>query len=131
MPFPDCRLYLLFTPDLCAGDPWTTLALALDGGVDAVQWRVKGQDRPGFVRCREVCQQRRVPLFVNDDVMLAVRGQAAVEHDAGQPCPLHGERGQHPHEGVGGLDGLDDEAVAATTRHRTRPPVWSGAGRWR
>ena len=92
MPFPDCRLYLLFTPDLCAGDPWKTLEMAIDGGVDAVQWRVKTNDRPGFTRCRELCRQRRVPLLVNDDVMLAVRWQADGAHVGQDDMPVEAAR---------------------------------------
>ena len=92
MPFPDCRLYLLFTPDLCASDPWKTLEMALDGGVDAVQWRVKTADRPGFARCREMCRQQRVPLLVNDDVMLAVRWQADGAHVGQDDIPIEAAR---------------------------------------
>lgn len=76
----DRRLYLLFTPELCAGDPWHLLAAALRGGVDLVQWRVKQPDDGGFRRCRELCAARGVPLLVNDDVMLAVRGRARGAH---------------------------------------------------
>lgn len=75
-----CRLYLLFTPSACAGDPWQTLADALAGGVDLVQWRVATPDLDGFQRCRERCQAAGVPLVVNDDVMLALRGRAAGAH---------------------------------------------------
>jgi len=92
VPFPDCRLYLLFTPELCAGDPWKTLEMALEGGVDAVQWRVKTEDRPGFARCREMCRQRRVPLLVNDDVMLAVRWQADGAHVGQDDIPVEAAR---------------------------------------
>ena len=92
MPFPDCRLYLLFTPELCAGDPWKTLEMAIDGGVDAVQWRVKTDDRPGFARCRELCRQRRVPLLVNDDVMFAVRWQADGAHVGQDDMPVEAAR---------------------------------------
>ena len=76
----DCRLYLLFTPELCARDPWGTLAAALAGGADLVQWRVATEDRGGFDRCREMCRNAGVPLIVNDDVMLAVRGRAQGAH---------------------------------------------------
>ncbi|HEX6812979.1 MAG TPA: thiamine phosphate synthase [Planctomycetota bacterium] len=92
MPFPASRLYLLFTPEQCTGDPWSTLAMALDGGVDAVQWRVKTEDREGFARCREICQQRRTPLFVNDDVMLAVRSQADGAHVGQEDMPVEAAR---------------------------------------
>ncbi len=80
MPFPDRRLYLLFTPDRCRNDPWDTLLAALDGGVDIVQWRVTAPDRGGFERCRTACRDRGVPVLVNDDVMLAVRSRASGAH---------------------------------------------------
>ena len=80
MHFPDARLYLLFTPELCAGDPWQALADALTAGVDLVQWRVKSVDRDGYERCRTICRDARVPLVVNDDVMLAVRSRVAGAH---------------------------------------------------
>ncbi|MEO6597178.1 MAG: thiamine phosphate synthase [Planctomycetota bacterium] len=92
MPFPDCRLYLLFTPEICAQDPWQTLAAALDGGVDAVQWRVKTNDRAGFDRCRELCRTARVPLLVNDDVMLAVRGRTQGAHVGQTDIPADAAR---------------------------------------
>ena len=76
----DRRLYLLFTPSLCKTDPWTTLAAALGEGVDFVQWRSKVPDRAGFERTRELCRNAGVPLVVNDDVMLAVRGRVFGAH---------------------------------------------------
>jgi thiamine-phosphate pyrophosphorylase len=76
----DRRLYLLFTPSLCAADPWHTLAEAMRGGVDLVQWRKKEPDRTGFETCRALCRAARVPLIVNDDVMLAVQGRAQGAH---------------------------------------------------
>jgi thiamine-phosphate pyrophosphorylase len=96
----DRRLYLLFTPALCANDPWDTLAAALDGGVDLVQWRpveagVEADAEAGhvsFQRCREACQRAGVPLLVNDDVMLAVRGRAAGAHVGQNDIPAHAAR---------------------------------------
>lgn len=85
--FPDRRLYLLFTPSLCAGDPRQTLEAAIRGGVDLVQWRVKEGDDAGFRRCRELCTALQVPLLVNDDVMLAVRGRAHGAHIGQQDMP--------------------------------------------
>lgn len=76
----DRRLYLLFTPSLCKTDPWTTLSAALGEGVDFVQWRSKVPDRAGFERTRELCRNAGVPLVVNDDVMLAVRGRVFGAH---------------------------------------------------
>lgn len=68
------RLYLLFTPELCGGDPWRTLAAALDGGVQLVQWRVKKKDPRGLARCIRLCSEREipVPVIVNDQVQMAV-----------------------------------------------------------
>ncbi len=91
MPFPG-RLYLLFTPQLCRREPWGTLTAALDGGVDMVQWRSKVADRDGFVRCRDLCRSRGIPLVVNDDVMLAVRGRADGAHVGQKDLPAEAAR---------------------------------------
>lgn len=91
MPFPG-RLYLLFTPSLCRGEPWQTLSAALDGGVDLVQWRSKAPDPQGFLRCRDVCRSRGIPLLVNDDVMLAVRGRANGAHVGQDDLPAEAAR---------------------------------------
>lgn len=88
MHFPARRLYLLFTPASCAGDPRRTLEGALAGGVDLVQWRVKEPDDEGFRRCRDICAERSVPLLVNDDVMLAVRGRAHGAHIGQDDMPV-------------------------------------------
>jgi thiamine-phosphate pyrophosphorylase len=74
------RLYLLFTPSACRGEPQHTLAEALAGGVDLVQWRDKLGGEPGFLACRDLCREAGVPLIVNDDVMLALRGRAQGAH---------------------------------------------------
>lgn len=76
------RLYLLFTPELCAGDPWQTLGAALDGGVQMVQWRVKRPDPEGLDRCIRLCSERAipVPVIVNDHVQLAVEHGACGAH---------------------------------------------------
>ena len=76
MSFPG-RLYLLFTPSLCRQDPWATLSGAISGGVDLVQWRSKEADPSGYLRCRDLCRRRGVPLLVNDDVMLGAPGLSA------------------------------------------------------
>ncbi len=80
MAFPDCKLYLLFTPDLAGPKPWRTLQAALRGGVDLVQWRCKHRDDAGYQQCREICGEHNVPMLVNDDVMLAVRSHAHGAH---------------------------------------------------
>jgi thiamine-phosphate pyrophosphorylase len=86
------RLYLLFTPSLCRTDPRTTLAQALDGGVDLVQWRCKQPDPDGFRHCRELCRERGVPLIVNDDVMLALRARVAGAHVGQDDLPAAAAR---------------------------------------
>ncbi len=74
------RLYLLFTPSLCRHDPWDTLARAIEGGVDLVQWRVKDQAHADCQRCLDVCAAHGVPMIVNDHVALAVEVGAAGAH---------------------------------------------------
>ncbi|MBK8979286.1 MAG: thiamine phosphate synthase [Planctomycetes bacterium] len=74
------RLYLLFTPAACSGDPWWTLREALRGGVDLVQWRVKQRDPAGLRRALALCTEAGVPVIVNDDVELAVAAGAAGAH---------------------------------------------------
>lgn len=83
------RLYLLFTPELCATDPWHTLAAALDGGVQLVQWRVKEADPEGLTRCIRLCSEREdpVPVIVNDQVQMAVDHGACGAHVGQQDMP--------------------------------------------
>lgn len=82
MEWRNARLYLLFTPALCAGDPWRTLAAALDGGVQLVQWRVKEPDAVGLRQCIRICSDRNVPVpvIVNDHVQMAVDHGACGAH---------------------------------------------------
>lgn len=86
------RLYLLFTPELCVSDPWQTLKAAIRGGVDLVQWRSKQPDDAGFRRCRDLCHNLDVPVIVNDDVMLAVRGRALGAHVGQDDMPPEAAR---------------------------------------
>lgn len=88
----DCRLYLLFTPQSCAGEPWATLQAAIDGGVDLVQWRAPTAGLAAFHRCRDVCRAAGVPLVVNDDVMLALRGHADGAHVGQNDMPADAAR---------------------------------------
>jgi thiamine-phosphate pyrophosphorylase len=88
------RLYLLFTPGLCTGAPWATLAAALDGGVDMVQWRVARPARRGLARCLAICGERSVPVIVNDDVALAVAAGAAGAHVGQADVPARAARAQ-------------------------------------
>lgn len=74
------RLCLLFTPSVCRSDPWDTLAAALAGGVDLVQWRVKDDRTVGLERCLALCRAHAVEVIVNDDPALAVTAGAAGAH---------------------------------------------------
>lgn len=91
MSFPG-RLYLLFTPSLCRNEPWETLSAAIAGGVDLVQWRSKTADAEGFRRCRDLCRAAGIPVLVNDDVMLAMRGRANGAHVGQQDLPAEAAR---------------------------------------
>lgn len=83
----DARLYLLFTPENCLKDPWQTLAAALNGGVDLVQWRVKEPDSSGLEQCHEICDRQHVPLIVNDDVATAEAFDLAGAHIGQEDMP--------------------------------------------
>lgn len=74
------KLYLLFDPAGCRKDPWHTLAAAMRGGVDLVQWRTKGQGNEALPTAMQMCAQAGVPLLVNDDQELARRSGAAGVH---------------------------------------------------
>ncbi|MEI6130944.1 MAG: thiamine phosphate synthase [Planctomycetota bacterium] len=102
------RLYLLFTPQLCTADPWQTLKAAIRGGVDLVQWRSKTPDDAGFRRCRDLCASYEVPLIVNDDVMLAVRGRANGAHIGDDDMPPDAARRIMPR----GLLGISTHSLA-------------------
>lgn len=85
-------LYLLFTPSLCAAEPWTTLREAIAGGVDLVQWRTPQPDRDGALRCIEICGERSVPVIVNDHVELAARLGAYGAHVGQSDLPARRAR---------------------------------------
>lgn len=86
------KLYLLFTPSMCGPRPWRTLESALRGGVDLVQWRSKEPDDAGFRAARDLCGQYDIPIVVNDDVMLAVRGRARGAHVGQADLPAEAAR---------------------------------------
>ena len=86
------RMYLLFTPELCRHDPFATLDAALAAGIDLVQWRSKKPDRDGFERTRAICRNHKVPLIVNDDVMLALRSEVAGSHVGQDDMPADAAR---------------------------------------
>jgi thiamine-phosphate pyrophosphorylase len=88
------NLCLLFTPELCLGDPWWTLDTALAAGVPLVQWRVKSSDPDGLRRCMAACAACDVPVIVNDHIDLAVESRAAGVHVGQDDTPVATARGR-------------------------------------
>lgn len=86
------RIYLVFTPELCRHDPFATLEAVLAAGVDIVQWRPKRPNRDGLERTRAVCRSHQTPLIINDDVMLALRSEAAGAHVGQEDMPSDAAR---------------------------------------
>ena len=87
-------LYLLFTPDLCSGDPWETLEQALAGGVGMVQWRSSRPDPSGIARCLYICRAHGVTVLVNDHVDLAAQLGADGAHVGQGDMPAKKARGK-------------------------------------
>jgi thiamine-phosphate pyrophosphorylase len=86
------RIYLVFTPELCRQDPYQTLEAALAAGVDLVQWRPRRPNRDGLDRTRAICRGHQTPLIINDDVMLALRSEAAGAHVGQEDMPSDAAR---------------------------------------
>ena len=84
MDWDDRDLYLLFTPALCAQEPWTTLQECLAAGVGLVQWRTPVVDPAELARCAEECHRQSVPLVVNNDVRVAASNPTACGAHVGQ-----------------------------------------------
>ncbi len=112
----DAHVYLLFTPSLCVGDPWATLDAAIDGGVDAVQWRVKVRDADGVARARAVCRSRGVAFVVDDDVALAIAVDADGAHVGQEDMPAATARAQLRFGQVLGVSTHDTAQIAAAQR---------------
>ncbi len=114
----DCRLYLLFTPALCRGDPWAVLQGALEAGVDLVQWRPAADPRlteADGTRCAGVCKAHHTPLIVNDDPSLAARIDAAGAHvGQGDATPAVARRLLGPGRWLGVSTHDAEQARAAT-----------------
>jgi thiamine-phosphate pyrophosphorylase len=110
------RLYLLFSPALCRREPVRNLELALDGGVDRVQWRLPGRDRDGLERCLAVCRERGVPVIVNDDVELAVLADADGAHVGQGDMPVARARAVLGAQRALGASTHDAEQIRAAER---------------
>jgi len=110
------RLCLLFTPAACRDDPWRTLAEAIAGGVDLVQWRVKAHDPHGAARCLAACTEAGVPLVVNDDVDLAVALGAAGAHVGQDDLPAARARALLGPDRILGVSTHDLDQLGAAER---------------
>ncbi|MFK7738869.1 MAG: thiamine phosphate synthase [Planctomycetota bacterium] len=86
------KLYLLFSPERCRHDPLETLRVVVEAGVDIVQWRSSKPNRDLLMRARSFCAQQRVPFFINDDVMMALRAEADGAHVGQEDMPAHAAR---------------------------------------
>lgn len=79
------RLCMLLTRELCALPPVETLRRALQGGVDMIQLREKGQGGGEELQdwaheVRLICSDAGVPLIINDSVDLALAVDADGVH---------------------------------------------------
>jgi thiamine-phosphate pyrophosphorylase len=102
-------------PERLAGQ----VARVLEGGVDWLQFRVKGgvpaQREDLAHRVKALCDAAGVPLIVNDDVALALAIDAAGVHlgrDDGDPAAI---RARLPRDKVLGISCYDDPARARST----------------
>jgi thiamine-phosphate pyrophosphorylase len=101
------------------------VARVLEGGVDALQFRVKGgepQAREALARAvKALADAAGVPLVVNDDVALAIAIDAAGVHigrDDGDPAVVRARLGPDRLLGVSCYDDLDRaRAVAGVADH--------------
>ncbi|MFM1990485.1 MAG: hypothetical protein RJA99_3442 [Pseudomonadota bacterium] len=98
---PTPRGLYAITPDILEADRLADLvARALEGGVDVLQFRVKGGEparREALARrVKALCDAAGVPMIVNDDVGLAIAVEAAGVHagrDDGDPAAIRARIG--------------------------------------
>jgi thiamine-phosphate pyrophosphorylase len=113
---PPRGLYAITPDDLDAARQTQRVARALEGGIDWLQFRVKGgspSQRSDLAhRIKALCDAAGVPLIVNDDVDLALAIDAAGVHvgrDDGDPASIRARIGPRK---VLGVSCYDDEARA-------------------
>jgi thiamine-phosphate pyrophosphorylase len=113
-------LYAITPDELDAGRLAGLVARAFDGGVDWLQFRVKGgapaQREDLAARIKALCDGAGVPLVVNDDVALALAIGAAGVHvgrDDGDPAAIRARIGP---DRVLGVSCYDDAARARAMR---------------
>jgi thiamine-phosphate pyrophosphorylase len=104
-------LYAITPDDLDPARLTDRVARVLEGGVDALQFRVKGgtpPEREALARIvKGLADQAGVPLIVNDDVALAIAVDAAGVHvgsDDGDPAAIRARIGPHCLLGVSCYD---------------------------
>lgn len=115
------RLYLVFDPDFCAGDPAETLSEAIRGGVTMVQLRAKHRtDREVLAlgaTLRTICAEAGVPFLVNDRLDLALALHADGVHLGVDDLPLEAARRlAGDHFIIGYSPETDDQARSAHER---------------
>jgi thiamine-phosphate pyrophosphorylase len=109
---PTPRGLYAITPDLLDEERLVGLVgRAIAGGIDLLQWRVKGGEparREALARrLKALCDAAGVPLIVNDDVDLALAIDAAGVHigrDDGDPLAIRARIGPHRLLGVSCYD---------------------------
>jgi thiamine-phosphate pyrophosphorylase len=104
-------LYAITPDELDAGRLIDRVARVLDGGIDWMQFRVKGgepaQREDLARRVKALCEAAGVPLVVNDDVPLALAIDAAGVHvgrDDGDPAAIRARLGPDKVLGVSCYD---------------------------
>ncbi|ADV67851.1 thiamine phosphate synthase [Deinococcus maricopensis] len=118
-PFPLGRLYLVATPrdGQAEADFLARIAAALDGGVDTLQLRCKGWEAVPYIRLaervRDLAHARRVPLFINDRVDVAVASGATGVHLGQADLPTRWARDLAPALRIGRSTHAPDHAEAA------------------
>lgn len=123
---PTPRGLYAITPDTLDADRLADLvARALDGGIDVLQFRVKGGEparREALARrVKALCDAAGVPLIVNDDVGLAIAIDAAGVHagrDDGDPAAIRARIGPARRLGISCYDDWSRaQAVAGIADH--------------
>jgi thiamine-phosphate pyrophosphorylase len=112
---PMIRGLYAITPDELDADRLTDLVeRALEGGIDALQWRVKGggaaQREDLARRILALTDAAGIPMIVNDDVALALAIGAQGVHigrDDGDPTAVRARLGPHRLLGVSCYDDLE------------------------
>lgn len=115
------RIYLIWTPEAAAGDPFEAAARALGGGhVDLVQLRMKRGTaearREAGVRLRALCRAQGALFLVNDDVDLARELEADGVHVGQDDAAPTRARRTLGDEALVGLSTHDAEEIRAARR---------------